>query len=259
MIVRRNRPLTTLLKGRCTSWNIRSINVRGDGDETFEVSSLQLLRRAIAHGDQDAWATFQQCLEETLLTWLHVHPSREAACRGLCEKDLVVQAFERFRQAAVQAQMAFETLAGLLVYLRAHLHGVILERLRTLSQPNEVSRLVPGLAGEPRKEDQMDSNEIWEALQTLLLSAHERRLAYLLYHCGLGPQEIVQVCPQEWSDVQEIYRLRRIIVEQLLRHADSILLLTQSPRSSCKEGLPLEEKYWPVFQPLCGICQLRYF
>jgi hypothetical protein len=216
--------------------------VRGDGDETFEVSSLQLLRRAIAHSDQDAWARFQQCLEETVLTWLHEYPGREAACRGLCEKDLVAQAFERFRQAAIQAQMALETLAGMLVYLRACLHGAILDTLRTLSRPGAVSRPVLGQAGEPRMEDQMDSNEIWEALQTLLPSARERRLAYLLYHCGLGPQEILHCCSQEWSDAQEIYRLRRTIVERLLHHADSLLLLTQSPRSSCKEGLSLEEK-----------------
>ena len=216
--------------------------MRGDGDETFEMYSLELLRRAIAHGDQDAWAGFQQCLEETIVTWLHEHPSREAACRGLCEKDLVVQAFERFRQAAGQVEMAFETLDRVLVYLRASLHGAILDILRTLSRPKEVSRLVPGLAGEPRMEDQIDGNEIWEVLQTLLPSARERRLAYLLYHCGWGPKEIVHCCSQEWSDVQEIYRLRRTIVERLLHHADSILLLTQSPRSSCREGLSLEEK-----------------
>jgi hypothetical protein len=200
--------------------------VRGNGDETFEVYSLQLLRRAIARGEQDAWAGFQQCLEETVLTWLHEHPGREAACRGLSEKYLVVQAFERFRQAAVQAQMAFETLAGVLVYLRASLHGAILDTLRTLSRPREVSRPVPGQAGESHVEDQIDSNGIWEILQTLLPGAREQRLAYLLYHCGLGPKEIVHCCSQEWSDVQEIYRLRRTIVERLLHHADSILLLT---------------------------------
>lgn len=155
--------------------------MRGDGDKTFEVSSLELLRRAIAHSDQDAWAGFQQCLEETVLTWLHAHPSREAACRGLCEKYVVAQAFERFRQGAVQAQMAFETPAGILVYLQASLNGVILDTLRTLSRPKAVLWLVPGLAGEPRMEDQIDSNEIWEVLQTLLPSARERRLAYLLY------------------------------------------------------------------------------
>jgi len=207
--------------------------VRGDGDKTLEVSSLQLLRRAIAHSDQDAWAEFQQCLEETVLTWLHEHPSREAACRGLSEKHVVIHAFERFRQAAVQAQIAFETPAEIRVYLRASLHGVILDTLRTLSQPREVLRPVLGQAGELRIEDQqMDSNEIWEALQTLLLSARERRLVYLLYHCGLGPREIVRGSPQEWSDVQEIYRLRRNIVERLLHHADSILLLTPSPREA---------------------------
>ena len=204
--------------------------MKDDGDETFEIDSLELLRRAIAHGDQQAWAGFQLYLEETVVTWLHEHPSRKAICRGLCEKDVVAQAFERFRQGASQGQMAFETLAEVLVYLRANLHGVILERLRTLSRPKEVSRLVPALAGEPRVEDQLDSNEIWEALQTLLPSARERRLAYLLYHCGLGPQEIVHCCPQEWSDALEICRLRRNIVERFLHHADSILLLTQSSR-----------------------------
>jgi hypothetical protein len=196
--------------------------VRGDGDETFEIYSLELLRSAIAHGDQDAWAGFQQCLEETVLTWLHEHPGSEAACRGLCEKHVVAQAFERFRQVAGQAQIAFGTQAAMLVYLQASLNGVILDTLRTLSWPGAISRLVPGLASEPRVEDQIDSNEIWEVLQTMLSSARERRLAYLLYHCGLGPQEILHCCSQEWSDVQEIYRLRRKIIERLLRHADSM-------------------------------------
>jgi integrase len=196
--------------------------VRSDGDETFEVYSLELLRRAIAHGDQEAWAVFQQCLEEIVLTWLHEHPNREAVCRGLGEKHLVAQAFERFRQAAVRRQMAFETLARVLVYLRASLQGAILDTLRTLFRPGAVSRPVPDQVGEPGVEDPIDSNEFWEALQTQLPSAREQRLVYLLYHCGLRPREILHCCPQEWSDVQEIYCLRRKIVGRLLHHADSM-------------------------------------
>ena len=69
-------------------------------------------------------------------------------------------------------------------------------------------------------EDQIDSNEIWEILQTILPGAREQRLAYLLYHCGLKPREIVRFCPREWNDVQEIYRLRRNILERLLRDAN---------------------------------------
>ena len=207
--------------------------MRDDGVEPFEMYSLELLHRAIVHGDRDAWAGFQQRLEETVLTWLHEHPSGEAACRGRHEKDLVAQAFERFQQAAAQTQIAFDTPAGVFTYLRASLHGAILERLRTLSRPKEVSRLMPALADEPRVEDQLNSNEMWEILQTLLPSARERRLAYLLYHCGLGPQEIVNRCPQEWGNTREIYRLRHNIVERILRHADSILLLTQPSGSPC--------------------------
>ncbi len=71
--------------------------MRSDADETFEMSSLERLRHTLAHSDQDAWAGFQPCLEETVLTWLPEHLSREAACRELCEKDVVTQAFERFR------------------------------------------------------------------------------------------------------------------------------------------------------------------
>jgi len=47
----------------------------------------------------------------------------------------------------------------------------------------------------------------------------------LFFNCGLKPEEIVHFCPQEFSDVQEVYRLRRNILEQLLRHADQISLL----------------------------------
>ena len=81
---------------------------------------------------------------------------------------------------------------------------------------------LPGELGEPHMEDQTDSSEVWEVLQTMLQNGRERRLAYLLYHCGLKPREIVHFCLHEWSDVQEIYRLRRNIIERVLRNLDQL-------------------------------------
>ena len=75
---------------------------------------------------------------------------------------------------------------------------------------------------EPQVEDQIDSSEVWEILQALLPNGREQRLAYLLYHCGLKPREIVHFYPQEWSDVQEIYRLRRTILERVLNNANKL-------------------------------------
>jgi hypothetical protein len=185
--------------------------MRQDVGETLEVSRPELLRRVSIYGDLEAWTAFQQSLEETVLTWFHEHPGREAACRLHSDLHFVAQAFERLRQAAVQKQITCETLAGVLVYLRASLNGAILETLRVSARPGAVS------SPWPDGEDCPDKSEVWDRLQALLSNERERRLAYLLYHCGLEPAEIVRGLPQEWSDIQEVARLRRIILERLMK------------------------------------------
>lgn len=189
-------------------------------ESSNDVYGLELLHRAIMQGDQAAWAGLQQCLGEIVRGWLRCHPSREAACCWESEENYVALAFERFWQATVQQRVAFGTFAGALAYLRASLHGALLDTLRAYSRPKEVSLPEAGEAGELYGEDQTASLEVWEILQTMLPNGREQRLVYLLYHCGLKPREIVRFCREEWSDIQEIYRLRRNIMERLLRNAD---------------------------------------
>jgi hypothetical protein len=69
-------------------------------------------------------------------------------------------------------------------------------------------------------EDSTDSSEVWDLLKTILSNAREQRLAYLLFHCGLKPREIVHFCPKEFNDVREVYCLRRTIMERVVRNAD---------------------------------------
>jgi hypothetical protein len=59
-------------------------------------------------------------------------------------------------------------------------------------------------------------------LRSTLSDQRQLRLAYLFFHCGLGPREIVRFCPQEFHDIQEIYRLRRRMMERLLLNADQL-------------------------------------
>jgi hypothetical protein len=182
-----------------------------DVSESLEVSRLELLRRASTLGDLETWAAFQQGLEETVLTWFHDHPGREAACRIQSEWQFVALAFERLREAVVQRQVACETLFEVLLYLRASLNGAIMDALRVSSGPRGVS------SSRPDVEERLDRNEVWDRLQALLSSERERRLAFLLYHCGLDPAVIVRYCPQEWSDVHEVVRSRRIILDRLMK------------------------------------------
>jgi hypothetical protein len=177
---------------------------------TLEASRLELLRRASTQGDLDAWAKFQKSLEATVLAWLHAHPDCEVACRVHSERHLVSLAFGRLRQATIQGQVTCETLSGALVYLHASLNGAILETLRNSKRPEAVSSIWQD------GEDSRDKRDLWDWLQARLPNRREQRLAYLLYHCGLEPSEILRCCPQESSDTHEVTRLRHVILKRLM-------------------------------------------
>jgi hypothetical protein len=177
---------------------------------------LELLRRAIVQGDQGARAVVQDRLGEVVRGWLHCHPSREAVCRLNSEEHYVANAIERFWQVTIDQQVEFSMLTTALSYLRVSLNGVILDTLRGSSRPKEAPLPQPDSLQEQLLEDETSSAEVWELLQSILLNVREQRLAYLLFHCGLGPWEIVYCCSQEFSDVDEIYHLRHTIMARLL-------------------------------------------
>lgn len=81
----------------------------------------------------------------------------------------------------------------------------------------------PGSHDEPAVAGEEDSGQaLWEAIQSLLPDEHERRTAYLLYYCGLKPREILSRCPNEFNDVQEIYRLNHNLLDRLRRNKDRL-------------------------------------
>ena len=193
---------------------LREIQAYRCRDASTDVYGVELLRRATVQGDQEAWTSLQQCLAELVRGWLRRHPSCEVAARLDSEENYVALALERFWQ------VAFRTLAGALAYLCASLNGAILDTLRTSSRPRGVPMPSPGEPTDPLVEDQTDSSEVWELLKQMLPNVREQRLAFLLFQCGLKPREIVRFCQEEWTDIQEIYRLHRNILERLLCNAD---------------------------------------
>ena len=219
-IKRREKASRTLSNAALAEQCFLELEAYRRGEPCDEAYGLELFRRATVESDPEAWEWVQCCFGEIVLGWLRRHPSRATACRLESEENYIALTFERFWQATALTQhVSFRTLAAALQYLRASLHGAILDTLRAYSRPKEVPLPEPGESGEPFAEDQVASLEVWEALQSLLPNRREQRLAYLLYHCGLKPREIVRFCLQEWSDVQEIYRLRRNILERLMRNA----------------------------------------
>ena len=60
-----------------------------------------------------------------------------------------------------------------------------------------------------------EAREVWNLLFPLLNDEREQRLLYLLYNCGLKPQEIARLYPQEWCSDQEIYSLLAPVLERI--------------------------------------------
>jgi hypothetical protein len=191
------------------------------GELSSEKYSVELLRRATVQGEQEAWAWIQQCFSELVLSWLRSHPKRATACELDSEENYVAQTFERFWQATALTQhIEFNSLIGALHYLHACLNAAVIDTLRAYSRSNEIPLPEPG---EPRKlqsEDIIESNGVWDNLKKVIPNSNEQRLAYLIFHCGLKPSQITRFCPQEFSDVHEIYRLRSNIMQRLVRNAD---------------------------------------
>jgi hypothetical protein len=203
---------TTQLAAHC----VGEINNFRNGEPSTETCSLELIRRAMVQGDQEAKVWVEHCFGELVFSWLHCHPRGQAACGLDSEKNYVVQTFERFWQATALTQyIEFKSLVSVLQYLHACLNGAIVDTLRAYSRSKEILLPDPVESEELRIEDKFESNELWDTLKKVIPDANEQRLAYLLFHCGLKPREIVLYCPQEFSDIHDIYRMRSNMMNRL--------------------------------------------
>jgi hypothetical protein len=185
---------------------------------------VELLRRAIVGHTDHARLLLQQCLSETIRTWIRSHPNGDLTLLHVSEENFIAQTFSRFWYAVHDQHVEFTTLPVALRYLRATLNGILIDTQRSQwrLQLRGVSLPGPGCSEDLAAEEPIDAQNIWKIIESLLFDARERRIAYLLYFCGLKPREIVIRCPKEFDDVKEIYHLRYTIVEQLQRNRDRL-------------------------------------
>lgn len=173
---------------------------------------LELLQYALVEQTDEARSALQQCFSETMRVWIDSHPRRDVALLRNSVEHYIARTFARFWNAVHDQHIEFTTLPAALNYLRATLNGIIMDTLRSRS------RGTPFLVSEYPQEltaDTVDSRSTWHSIESLLPDQRERRLAYLLYCCGLKPRDIVKHCAEEFGDVKEIYRLNYTIIEKL--------------------------------------------
>lgn len=213
-----NEMSLSLLAEHC----VREIQKYRKSEQSDDSYCLEILRRAVVLHSNDAWAILQRLFSDNVRLWLARHAYREAALRHEVEQNYIDDAFRRFWQAVSDQGLTFTSLAGALRYLRLCLHCAIMDTLRTYAQARIESIPDHGHPEEPQVEDRYHENELWEAIKSILPGERERRVAYLHFHCNLKPREIVRYCPDEFQSEEEIYRLKRNIMERIQRNVDKI-------------------------------------
>jgi hypothetical protein len=69
------------------------------------------------------------------------------------------------------------------------------------------------LTREKSEGERAQAQALWESIQAMLSNEREQQLAYLLYNCALTPLEIMQIFPQEFSDMREISSVRLVVMK----------------------------------------------
>lgn len=192
--------------------------VEDDCEKYHDQDYLEMFRHALCEHDQQTQRWLQNHFSVKVLDLIHSHPSKDLACRFHSEEYYVIETFKRFWQTPHQHhEFELKSMTDVLSYLRVSLNGVVLDALRRHSRPHEAPSPGPGLDRELHSNENDNSHEVWSSLERKLSGARQRRLAYLLFHCALKPGEIVGSCPHEFSDIHEIYSMRRNIIELLSR------------------------------------------
>src|SRR5229473_1712549 len=195
---------------------MREIIAARSGEAHDDRHWLELLRRATVQREGAARQMVWHHLGQVVEAWLGCHPQKELACRLESEAYYVAQTCERFWQAIVQQKLANNRLSTALAYARACLNSVILDTLRTYAHTTTSPSSGSTRVGKAVEEQHEDSRAWWERIREMLPTEREQRAAYLLFYCGLQPMDIVRLCPQEFSDWQEISRVRRTVIGRLL-------------------------------------------
>ena len=205
------------LAARCEG-EVKKFCLGNPGSEKY---SLELLHRATLQGDKEARAYMKQCFCNLVLRWLRLHPKSEGICEPEQEAHFVDKTFERFWQSkGFRQPIEFNSLTVVLHFLQACLNGVILDARRAYVRSQAIPVQSEGL----QIEDNIERKDVLDTFQKVIPNDHEQRLAYLLYHCGLKPRELVRFYPREYSDVHDIYHLQSSMMNRVVRNADIFYL-----------------------------------
>lgn len=187
---------------------------------------FELFRRAIEEGSKAAWDLICTQYQALVMGWVTQHYAFEAS--GEEAQYFVNGAFGKISGTITADKFGrFSDIASLLSYLKLCVHSVIVDFTRTIDYANlstldEIEEVEE--SGDPSPEEhlmeQSERRTLWDLLAARLNDRKERLVIHGSFVLDLKPQEILEHFRGEFSDIDEIYRIKQNVITRLRRDSE---------------------------------------
>jgi len=189
-------------------------------------SCLYLFKQAILHRDEGAWEVIYHQYTPLVKSWVIRHP---AFSRTGEDADFFVNmAFSRMWQAITPEKCAdFNEIKSVLRYLQVCAHSAILDSLRHRQvewldiESREVQHQADTHENRFSIEEQVQHRiyckQAFDEIEKRMRTPQEQILLHAMFVLGMKPSEIMQHYPEEFQNVQEIYRTKENLMARLRR------------------------------------------
>ncbi|HEU4328360.1 MAG TPA: sigma-70 family RNA polymerase sigma factor [Roseiflexaceae bacterium] len=193
--------------------------------------AYELFRRALVGRCEAAWAELYGLYRPLVEGW--VRRSGSLPLTGETGDYFVSAAFARFWRAVPAERLAdFPTLASLLNYLQRCAGCVVIDFARAQSGaqllPEDAIPAArhPSCAPDEQALSMIERQEFWRFVGELLHTPAERAVVHGSYVLGLKPGDIFALHPALFASVNEVYAIKRNVLNRLSRNADLRQMVT---------------------------------
>jgi hypothetical protein len=185
--------------------------------------AYELWRRAIVLRDDWAWSAVYGLYAPVVRAWILLR----APTAGEDLEALVNQAFARFAHAMTERKWRnFASVGALLGYLKCCAQSAATDYHRWQPRQHDALDSLPS-ACEPLVKDCADTamerqaaQELWRLVSCEAPAQEEQLVLLLVVAQGISPRAVQQRYPTVFPSVQDIYRIRRNVIERLQRNKE---------------------------------------
>lgn len=192
-------------------------------DGSHEAFCFELFRRAIAEDNSLCWNYLHRQYYPLVRFWINrFAPADQAAV-----DDLVQETLTTFLRAYTADKIAKAGgLSSVLAYLKSCAVSCVLQarraEQRVALETDWDEESIEAQTSTPSPEStvsaEFNRQAIWAAVTDCCSDARDQLIARLVLVADLKPREIAQQYPQHFATVEEVYRVKRNLIDRLQRH-----------------------------------------